>query len=97
MDEGETRLAAAPNFIHSMDAAHLAFVALACERENIPLLTVHDSFACLPCHADRLRKILLHELRKMYRDRDWLAELGPNRPPLGDLQIEEVRGRYAFS
>ena len=61
------------------------------------MLTIHDSFACLPCHADKLRKILLHELRNIYRDRDWLAELGPNRPPLGDLKIEDVRGRYAFS
>jgi DNA-directed RNA polymerase len=96
IDVDETRRAAPPNFVHSMDAAHLAFVALACEREGVPLLTVHDSFATLPRYADRLQKILLHELRKMYTDRDWLAELDPSRPPPGDLRIEDVRGRYAF-
>ena len=91
-DAGKTMRAGPPNLIHSLDASHLAFVALACKREGVPLLCVHDSFATLACHADKLREILLRELRKMYTDHDWLAELGPNRPPLGNLRIEDVRG-----
>jgi DNA-dependent RNA polymerase len=94
-DAGKTLRAGPPNLVHSMDASHLALVALACKRARIPLLTVHDSFATLPCYADKLREILLREMRKMHA-RDWLAELGPNRPPPGDLRIEDVRGRYAF-
>src|SRR5262245_30950618 len=87
----ECRSAIAPNYIHSLDAAFLAFVALACEREGIPLLTVHDSFNTLPCYADRLREILLEELRNMYTRYQALV------PPTGNLDLNEVRGDYAFS
>jgi DNA-directed RNA polymerase len=83
----------APNYVHSLDAAHLALVACACEREEIPLVTVHDSYVTLPCHADRLRGILLEELRGMY--------VGYKRtlvvPPYNDLDLNEVIGEYAFS
>jgi hypothetical protein len=96
IDVDETRLAAPPNVIHSFDASHLALVALACKRAGIPLVTVHDSYGTLPCHIDALRDILLRELRKMY-EHDWLTGLGPNPPPRGDLRLEEVTGRYAFS
>src|SRR5262249_29926773 len=45
LDPGACAQAAAPNFVHSLDASHLALVALACECEEIPLACVHDSFA----------------------------------------------------
>jgi DNA-directed RNA polymerase len=69
----------------------LALVARACEREEIPLATIHDSFNTLPCYADRLREILLEELRNMY------AGYQPLVSPLGDLDLNEVTGEYAFS
>ena len=85
------RSAIAPNYIHSLDSAHLALVACACEREGIPLVTVHDSYNTLPCYADRLREILLEELRAMYAGYASLV------PPSGDLDLNEVTGEYAFS
>ena len=74
---------AAPNLVHSLDASHLAFVALACEAEGtegIPVLTVHDTFATLGCHVDALREIWLRELRAMY-DRYVEAGLRPCPAP----------------
>src|SRR5262249_27377859 len=97
---------AAPNLVHSLDASHLAFVALGCERERIPLLTVHDSYAVLGCHVDRMREIWLHELRAMYESVDMLRQVydysghysppPPIPPPLG-LDLKEVNGRYALA
>jgi hypothetical protein len=97
---------AAPNLVHSLDASHLALVALGCERERIPLLTVHDSYAVLGCHVDRMREIWLHELRAMYESVDMLRQVydysghystpPPIPPPLG-LDLKEVNGPYALA
>jgi DNA-dependent RNA polymerase len=88
---GKARSSIAPNYIHSLDSAHLALVACACERQGIPLVTVHDSYSTLPRYADRLREILLEELRNMY------AGYVPLVRPSGDLDLNEVTGEYAFS
>jgi DNA-directed RNA polymerase len=88
---GKARSAIAPNYVHSMDAAHLTLVANACARAGIDLVTVHDSFAVLPCHAGRLREILLEQLREMY------AGYEPLVPPTGDLDLNEVTGEHAFN
>jgi DNA-directed RNA polymerase, mitochondrial len=97
------------NLVHSLDASHLAFVALACEGAGIPLACVHDSFATLACHAEELREILLRELRGMYEDRNPLQEIYdyarsvagpkglPSVPPLKSLDLDQVTGPYAFS
>jgi DNA-directed RNA polymerase len=83
--------AIAPNYVHSMDSAHLALVANECAREGIPLVTIHDSFNTLPCHVTRLRQILMEQLRSMYANYEALV------PPTGDLDLDEVTGPYAFS
>jgi hypothetical protein len=87
--------AIAPNFVHSMDAAHLALVANECAHEGIPLVTVHDSFNTLPCHAPRLRTILMEQLRSMYANYKFHGALAAL--PTGDLDLDEVTGAYAFS
>jgi DNA-dependent RNA polymerase len=107
--ENECRLASAPNLIHSLDASHLAFVALACESAGIPLVTVHDCFGVLGCHVDALKEIWIRELRAMYGREDILRglhdyvreRLGPNAklPPIPKrrgLDLAEVTGRYAL-
>ena len=83
--------AIAPNYIHSLDAAHLVRVANACARHRIPVVTIHDSYSTLPPYADRLREILLEELRDMYATYKSLVR------PTGDLDFNEVTGDYAFS
>ena len=88
---GQAKSSISPNYIHSLDSALLALVACACERGGIPLITVHDSFNTLPPYADRLREILLEQLSNMY------ANYRPLVKPSGDLDLDEVRGPYAFS
>lgn len=94
--------------VHSMDASHLAFVALACEAQRIPLITVHDAFSVLACHVDALQEIWLRELRLMYENENVLQQihdyarkrLGPKAPPLPPhrgLDLTNVTGPYALS
>ncbi|OLB78718.1 MAG: hypothetical protein AUI16_02985 [Alphaproteobacteria bacterium 13_2_20CM_2_64_7] len=101
---------AAANLIHSIEASHMALVALACERAGIPLVTVHDCFGTLGCYVEDLRRIWLEELRNLFKDENILQDLhnyarevlGPDveLPPVptrGVLRIEEINGRYALS
>jgi DNA-directed RNA polymerase len=75
-DKEKVVAAAAPNFVHSLDAAHLIAVVNAAVSEGITdILTVHDCFYCLAPQAGRLHKIILAELTNLYRDNDPLTEL----------------------
>jgi DNA-directed RNA polymerase len=110
MREEKTIRAVAPNFIHSLDAAHLAFVANACARERIPLVTVHDNFTTLAPYADRLNEILRQELKRMYAEHDPLqqihdyvrasawSQMVPKLPSRGDYDLERILNTpYAFA
>jgi DNA-directed RNA polymerase, mitochondrial len=83
-------------------------VANACARANIPLATIHDSFATLPPYADRLNVILREELIRMYTEHDPLAEIHeyarsrvPKMPPFphrGELDLRPIlNSPYAFA
>ena len=93
----KTRNAAAPNFVHSMDAAHLVRVVLAAQAEGIHnVVTVHDSFACLASQARRFHYLIRRELLLLYARQDHLDALGrrngfPQPPPIrGDLDIMQL-------
>jgi len=102
-----------PNFIHSMDASHLMAVANRCHDHGIrSLAVVHDSFGVHAARAYELRDILRSTFCELYQTnwlevlRDELAAQLPSEvaatlpplPPLGDLDIEEVRlSEYLFS
>jgi DNA-directed RNA polymerase len=101
--------AASPNFVHSLDAAHLMRTVLAANREDIrDVLTVHDSMACLATHAQRFNQIIRRELAMLYAYPvvDPLAALrtanvdDPNLyplPPRGSLDPLDVQNtEYAF-
>ncbi|HBV11635.1 MAG TPA: T3/T7 RNA polymerase [Brevundimonas sp.] len=102
-----------PNFIHSMDASHLMAVANRCHDHGIrSLAVVHDSFGVHAARAFELRDILRSTFCELYQT-NWLevlrdelaAQLPPEvaaslpaLPPMGDLDIEEVRrSEYLFS
>jgi hypothetical protein len=85
-------------------------VALACEAERIPLVTVHDSFGTLGCYTDKLREIWLRDLRTLYENENVLqelyddarAKLGPKAalptiPERGKLNLDYVSGPYALA
>jgi DNA-directed RNA polymerase len=42
-------------------------------RGSLTLLTVHDSFGCLPAHADRFNQIIREQFVKMYQEHDALT------------------------
>jgi DNA-directed RNA polymerase len=68
--------AAVPNYVHSMDAAHLIRVVLAATNEGINDLTVvHDSFGCLATRAKRYGQIIRRELVLMYCCQDHISDL----------------------
>jgi DNA-directed RNA polymerase len=112
--KGKCQRAIAPNFVHSMDAAHLLLTVGACADEGITdVVTVHDSFGCLPAHADRFNQIIREQFLLMYQDHDVLASCQetaradlteanhwrlPPLPVKGTLDLSEVkRAKYAFA
>jgi DNA-directed RNA polymerase, mitochondrial len=86
IDHAKAVAAAAPNFIHSLDAAHLIKVVNAAVSEGITdLLTVHDCFYCLAPHATRLHNIILGELANLYDNNDPLTELRSRNVSVPDI------------
>ena len=66
----------APNFVHSMDAAHLALtVNDAVQRGITDLLTVHDLFLCLAPYSAEFGRVLRVQMALMYKSYDALRTL----------------------
>jgi hypothetical protein len=101
----DTLNGAAPNFVHSMDAAHLIRVVLASAEEGITdIVTVHDCFACLAPHAKRFNQIIRMQLAILYQTYDpirTLRDCNPSNiplPELGDLDPLDVQfGELSWS
>jgi DNA-directed RNA polymerase len=103
----------APNFVHSLDAAHLQAVALRCKRDGIRhLAVIHDSFGTHAADTERMSAILRETFVEQYagdvlgRLYDELVEqLGPDlaaklpRPPaMGDLDLDVIKqAPFAFA
>lgn len=103
----------APNFVHSLDGAHLRAVARAAKAAGIDYLAViHDSFATHAANTDRLVGILretfvaqyepdvLSRFRQEIVDQlpeEWKDSVPPVPQP-GTLDLQEVRASaYLFS
>lgn len=103
----------APNFVHSLDAAHLRALARAAKHNGIDYLAViHDSFATHAARTDELARLLRETFVEQYepdllaRFRDEIASALPpewveSLPPLptpGSLDLEAVRNSpYLFA
>ena len=75
--------AIAPNYVHSLDAAHLIRVVNAAMREGMnDILTVHDSFAVHAPNAVHINKIIRRELGLMYCCYDAIGTLQKNAPSI---------------
>lgn len=90
-----TRIAAngiVPNFVHSMDSAHLCMTITAADCDILP---IHDSFATHPCDVPVMHKALRSTFIKMYNDfkiEDFLQfndiDLEEYEPPVqGNLEL----------
>lgn len=98
--KGKQALGAAPNIVHSLDAAHLMLIS---ERCNFPVSTVHDSFGTLPCYMPQLYKIVRETFYELY-SKDPLSnlafQLGMDLSsfPFGTYNIEDIlEAEFAFS
>jgi len=97
---GKQKSGAAPNIVHSLDAAHLMLVV---HRADFPVTTVHDSFGCLLGDMDKLFRLTRETFVELY-ETDPLAgimksiKVGIDRVDRGSLDIRLVlESEYAFS
>jgi DNA-dependent RNA polymerase len=75
VDKDKAMNAAAPNFVHSLDASHVVRVINACANEGITnVATIHDCVACLAPQAGRVRGIWGRQLALLHAP-DLLTEL----------------------
>jgi DNA-directed RNA polymerase len=92
-----------PNFVHSMDSAHLCLVLAKSWCQIIP---IHDSFATHACDVDEMHIALRHRFVEMYQE-DVLGNLASSIiiregyditvPPKGTLDIQDVKSsRFMF-
>lgn len=96
-----------PNFVHSMDAAHLMMTVLAGSANGInSWMMIHDSFGTHACDVDNLNQTLREEFVKLYSI-DVFARLKsqvehqtglpvPAPPEKGQLRLEEVHDSPYF-
>lgn len=66
MDLRKQLNAVAPNFIHSLDASHLYLTSEQCRVNNIPFVSVHDSFWTTPAKVDDLNKIIRQQFVQLH-------------------------------
>lgn len=94
----------APNFVHSLDAAHLHLTTCAAADAGIDFMAmIHDDYGTLAADSQRLYELIRESFVAMYTDNDPLDQLRIkyNLPPLpskGTLEIKDVlNSEYFFS
>jgi DNA-directed RNA polymerase len=95
----------APNFVHSMDAAHLHLTTAAASVLSIDALAmIHDDYGTHAANSQRLYEIIRRQFVAMYDNNDPIADLCvrysclPKPPAKGTLDIREVlKSDFFFS
>lgn len=94
----------APNFVHSMDAAHLHLTTAAAWDAGIEdLAMIHDDYGCHAAFAPKLFNSIREEFVRMYTEHDTVASFSAKynltgAPTKGTLDIQEVlKSQYFFS
>lgn len=95
----------APNYVHSMDAAHMLLVVNACELANpgMSWMMVHDSYATHACDVELMQRQIRVQFVALYavdRLEEFRKYVGVNipLPEYGDLDINDVlKSAYFFS
>jgi len=104
LDARRQASALAPNFVHSLDAAHLMRTVSRCHDEGIrSFALIHDSYATHAGNTWMLARALREEFVRLHTDHDVLADLkaemeaqlpeGVELPPLpekGSLDLSQV-------
>lgn len=95
----------APNFVHSMDAAHLHLTTSQCARRGIDALAmIHDDYGTHAANAQELFQIIREQFVWMYETFDPIEDFKkkypciPTPPTKGSLDVREVlSSKYFFS
>jgi DNA-directed RNA polymerase len=95
----------APNFVHSMDAAHLHRTTMEAAKRGITSLAmIHDDYGTHAADSQNLFEVIRREFVSMYEHHDPIEDLCKRYPALpapptkGSLDIREVlRSAYFFS
>lgn len=106
LDSRKGRNAVAPNFVHSLDAAHLMLTINAASSEGIDdVAVIHDSFGTHAADTDRLSGLLRETFVQMYAanplaqfraelleqiDDEALKAEVPPLPTMGELDLKAV-------
>ena len=109
LDAVKARNGIAPNFVHSLDAAHEMATVLALKDEGVEhFLGIHDSFAVHACHVDTMQRVIREEFVRIHESDPLVlfkehneARMGvtlPDLPARGNLDLGEVlNSTYLFS
>lgn len=111
INKSKTRTGASPNFIHSLDAAHLTMTINRCQQEGMKdFAMVHDSYGTHSSNMVRMSEILRESFVDMYEQNDVLSDLRlhacnilgtedvPEPPEKGDLDLHKVlSSKYFFA
>jgi DNA-directed RNA polymerase len=77
--EHKQRNSIAPNFVHSLDSAHLMAVVLKSVDNGIPdFLLIHDSFAALPNQMPKFNALIREAFVELYEHNEPLNEVLSN-------------------
>jgi len=112
VDKGRMKSSVSPNFVHSMDAAHL-MLSVATARDNgiDNFAMIHDSFGTHAANAEMFGACLRHAFVDMYEDVDVLTDFRksiiamlpeerhdevPPVPAKGTLDLQQVKDSDFF-
>ncbi|MGA4005348.1 DNA-directed RNA polymerase [Ralstonia nicotianae] len=95
----------APNFVHSMDAAHLVLTTLACKEAGVDSLAmIHDDYGTHAADAGKLFKLIRETFVRMYEANNPILDFAssseglPPAPASGELDLQEVlRSQFFFA
>lgn len=104
LDKAAMKTGIAPNFVHSLDAAHQCSTVVRCREAGIPSFAmVHDSYGCHAGHAPEMARHLREAFVALYEENDPLEEFRdavlavlsnpaqlPPLPKRGSLEIRDV-------
>lgn len=102
-DANRHRNGVAPNFIHSYDAGHLHYVAVAGKAAGMSLAMIHDDYGTHAADASMFYNIIRETFVAMYENADPLQEFAdaydlPEPPTKGHLNLRDVLSSpYFFS
>ena len=112
VDTLKQKSAFSPNYIHSLDSAHMMQTAVACRRRGLVFAAVHDSFWTHPSDVDQMNVLLRDEFvalhsehlleqlsasfRRDFPEVAWDSDPALALPRMGDLDLEEVKKSTYF-